>query len=467
MNSISREPYWHNSAADLFAGLLMSLYECAQENEIHLKSLRTLRAQAFRGGDSPFIKENFLNDINKSTFAFSLLSGSVEVCNETRSCIVSTFDQAMRAFFSQDSLIDMLSGSDFDMRSVGREKTAVFLIVPDENTVYHKLVSVFVKQCYSELIVEAQKHPGKKLPRRVNFLLDEFASLPAISDFPAMITASRSRNIRFNLIVQSLNQLKEQYGVSAETIKGNCENWIYMHSRELPLLEELVGLAGAKNSEGSLLTVSMLQTLDKNKGEALVFHKRLHPFIANLKDIDEYNYVTQNKKQVSYPKNNRKATEIFDFEKFCKRKSSVYLSLLFSGKTPQEISQQEDERYLMMLEDDGMLEPIFTSKVPSDSDIENYFDNNENQENQENAELNSEEYQFCGGVKMDKFLLKLSRLTNKYGFVIQSSCGCKSPIIYSVKKKKRKKINEKLTYTSLKYDQNTNRYLIEGFRKDR
>jgi type IV secretion system protein VirD4 len=56
----------------------------------------------------------------------------------------------MRPFFSQNNLIDMLSASDLDMGAIGKEKTAVFLIIPDENTLYHRLVSVFVKQCYTD-----------------------------------------------------------------------------------------------------------------------------------------------------------------------------------------------------------------------------------------------------------------------------------------------------------------------------
>nr|AGS52918.1 putative conjugation protein [uncultured bacterium contig00019] len=369
----ANEPYWQNSAADLLAGMILILFECAKESEINFKSLLALRIQALKINDSsPFIKENFLDCLDRSAFVASLLSGTAEVCDDTRSCIVSHFDQAMRPFFSQDSLINMLSVSDFDMSSIGKKKTAVFLIIPDENTLYHRLISVFVKQCYTELILEAQKQPGKRLPVRVNFMLDEFASLPPISDFPAMITASRSRNIRFNLIVQSLHQLRHQYGDNAEIIKGNCENWVFLYSRELQLLEELVRLAGTKSNEEPLITVPMLQTLDKNKGEALVLHKRLHPFIASLKDIDQYRNVSNNVKQIPYPVNTVKAENVFDFNKFCKSKSSIYLSLMFSGKTEQEISMEEEKRFMSIGDDDAVLEPLFTSVISDDREIEEF-----------------------------------------------------------------------------------------------
>ena len=344
-NSNSREPYWENSASNLLAGLILIMFEYAEKNEIHFKSLRSLRTQAFdiceryNGEGIPFIRKNFLKSPSVESFLLTLLSGIADVCDVTRGCILSIFDMALRPFFYQDNLINMLSKSDFEMNSIGAKKTAVFLIIPDENTLYHRLVSVFVKQCYSELILAAQNQPSKKLPRRVNFLLDEFSTLPAINDFPAMITASRSRNIRFNLIIQSVNQLRSMYGCQAETIKGNCENWVFLHSRECELLKEISELCGNRNCDAPLVSASMLQTLDKDKGEVFVMHKRLYPFIANLLDIDAYPCVSANGDRVEYPENNRRARAVFDFEEYCYK--NEYFEPIFTGRVPEEVDVED------------------------------------------------------------------------------------------------------------------------------
>ena len=365
-----RDPYWQNSAADLLAGLILVLFECGEENDIHFKSLQALRTQAFRingNNEGPFIQDKFLQHLSTEAFVCSLLNGTAGVTETTRSCIISVFDQAVRPFFNQNNLIDMLSGSDIEMNSIGKEKTAVFLIIPDENTLYHSLVTVFVKQCYTELLLEAQKQPSKALPRRVNFLLDEFSSLPQISDFPTMITASRSRNIRFNLIVQSINQLYHHYGSQVETIKGNCENWVFLHSKELGLLNELIDLSGNKNSEETLVTISRLLTLDKNKGEVFIFHKRLHPYITCLPDIDSYTDMSHKDERVFYPENTRKTKSVFNFARFCKNNSIFFLSKLFTGMTLEEIrniSSEEEESFYMI--DDEFTEPIFTVSLCDD-----------------------------------------------------------------------------------------------------
>jgi len=257
----------------------------------------------------------------------------------------------------------MLSGSNIDMGGIGKAKTAVFLIIPDENTLFNKLISVFVKQCYSELLREAQRYPDNRLPVRVNFLLDEFSSLPAITDFPAMITASRSRNIRFNLFIQSDKQLYDKYGYNAEAIKGNCQNWVYLHSRELSILTEIVSLSGKKNNEENLVSVSTLQKLDKDKGEAYILNKRLYPYIATLPDISQYPDTNTDRMEIQYPVNTCKADTVFDFTYYC---------------------EHNDERY--MTDESIIMEPVFNSTVPSDNEIEELSESSPSDEDNKDTE---------------------------------------------------------------------------------
>mgnify|MGYP003301264318 CR=1 FL=1 len=104
----------------------------------------------------------------------------------------------------------------------------------------------FVKQAYEALISVAQTCPGLKLPYRTNFVLDEFANMPALKDVGTMITASRSRNIRFTFIIQSFAQLNDVYGKDqGETIRSNCGNLIYLLTTELAALEEISKLLNA------------------------------------------------------------------------------------------------------------------------------------------------------------------------------------------------------------------------------
>lgn len=160
--------------------------------------------------------------------------------------------------------------------------------MPDEKTTYHRLISLFVKQSYEYMICQAQKLSSGSFNTRINYILDEFLTLPTIKDFSAMITAARSRNIRFNLCIQSQQQLVYRYREEAETIKSNCNNWIFLTSRELKLLQEISSLAGTDSRGKAIISVSALQHLDKERGQVFVFCGRLFPYVAELVDIDAF-----------------------------------------------------------------------------------------------------------------------------------------------------------------------------------
>lgn len=219
-----------------------------------------------------------------------MLVGTVDTAKDTRKGILSSFDQKMRAFYISPSLLDMLKWDDKTFEHIMEQPTAVFILLPDEKTSHHNLVSLYVKQSYEYIIYRAQKKDKIREPVRVNYVLDEFSSLPTIADFPAMITAARSRNIRFNLFLQSKNQLRIRYGDDCSTIMSNCENWIYLSSRELELLKEISELCGecSGGNHKALLSISDLQHFDKSKGQVLVLTERKKPMISNLPDISYY-----------------------------------------------------------------------------------------------------------------------------------------------------------------------------------
>ena len=200
-------------------------------------------------------------------------------------------------FIIRKTLCQVLSKSSFDIRNIGKEKTAIYIIVPDEKTTLHFLVTAFIKQTYEVLINEAQQQDSKKLQVRLNFLLDEFGNIPTISDMPSMISAARSRNMRFFLMIQGIYQLRHKYGNDADTIIGNCDNLVFLTSREYELLKLFSNLCGEttyNDCDGNLnsrplISISELQHLKKEKGQALILHGRHYPFVTTeLPDIDEY-----------------------------------------------------------------------------------------------------------------------------------------------------------------------------------
>ncbi len=288
----SDDPFWDYSASDLLFGLILLLFRyCKDHNSpvssVNIANLLELRRSLFAS------KAQAKNSIlwkyaSEDELVAASLSGSIYAPNDTMNSILSVFDQKMRTFTIQPTLLDMLANNDFDVADVGRSKTAVFLITPDEKTSYHKLVSLFVKQSYEYIIYTATQNKENKVQNRISFILDEFSSLPAIADMPSMISAARSRDIKFLLVVQSQSSLKRRYAEEAETIISNCTNWIYFTSRELGLLKELSELCGTQKNQTPNISIYELQHFSKEKREALVLCGRLKPARVSFLDIDRF-----------------------------------------------------------------------------------------------------------------------------------------------------------------------------------
>lgn len=299
MNKSKNDPFWDNSAGSLFFGLTALLFRYCHEfsesrSVVHIGSILHLRNILCTGSKNTIMQNPLWQYAKSDQNIASALIGTLETADDTRAGIISVFDQKMRIFSTQPNLTNMLSTNEITFDEIDQKPTALFLILPDEKTTYHGLVSLFIKQSYEYIIFKAQqrnKNHDAKLQIRLNYVLDEFSSLPTINDFPAMITAARSRNIRFNIVIQSKHQLVLRYAEDTDTILSNCTNWIFLTSRELKFLEEISLLCGQINNSETkkpVLSVAELQRLDKMRGEALILSGRFKPYLTRLPDIEMY-----------------------------------------------------------------------------------------------------------------------------------------------------------------------------------
>ncbi len=322
-SSKGTDPFWENTSADYFAGLSLALFDDAKEEEINLNSINLMTTIGEEKiGGTTYMKEYF-SDKDQASAAYVNVSSTLMAPSETKGSILSVFKQKIKLFSSRENLSEMLSHSDFDMEDIGRKKTAVFLVIQDEKKTYHSLVTIFLKQCYETLIRVAQESGGK-LPFRTNFILDEFANMPPLKDVTTMVTAARSRKIRFTFIIQNFAQLYQVYGKeNGETIKGNCGNLIYLISSELSALEEISKMCGEvkskkddKTASTPLVTVSDLQRMKVNS--MIVLRIRMMPFktvmTPNWK-MEQDNAWGKKYAKAEYPEREKQVVHMFDLKK--------------------------------------------------------------------------------------------------------------------------------------------------------
>ena len=322
----ANDPFWGNASMGYFNGLALGLFQDAEEKYININSINYMAAvgEEKMGMNGNFATEYF-NQKGKDSTPYNFAKSTITGPTETRTSVLSVFSEKMEKFTTQKNLSEMLSYSDFDMKSIGLEKTALFVIIHDEKTTYHPLATIFLKQAYEVLVDVAHKSPKGKLPIRTNFILDEFANMPPLKDVTAMVSAARSRNIRFTFIIQGFSQLNDVYGKeNADTIKGNCGNKIFINSSDLADLEEISKLCGeAKSKEKEktasrpLLTTSDLQKL--KKFQVVILRQRMNPYKTKLTPSFQINW-GHSDEESPFIQREQRSVEIFDFKKFVQDK---------------------------------------------------------------------------------------------------------------------------------------------------
>ncbi len=311
-NLSSKDMYWEKSATSVLTALCYAIIEDApKEEQVHLYSIYNLLVEhgakmidRYNSLDLYFQQKPFGNIAKNSYATGSFAKG------ETRATLFSVLATCIK-MFSDTGIANLTSRTDFELDDIGKEKTAVFLIIPDEKESRHELASLFIDQCYQSLINTAQSLPDGKMPIRVNFILDEFANMPPITSISNKITVSRSRNIRFYLVIQDFDQLKEKYKEASGTIKSNATTWIYLLTSDNETAREISSRIGKYTiSSSRTSTSSKLDNLDinisndksllgrelimpdelmrLNFGEAVFMKSRLHPIKATIEPIFKY-----------------------------------------------------------------------------------------------------------------------------------------------------------------------------------
>lgn len=283
----SADPFWTLEGVLCLVGFTCGLFECCSDAEfVHMLSLAMqLNDDGCR--TIGCVRENCnLPDIIRSSID-SILS----MPERTRMSVIATAYSMLQPFVVNDKLMRMTGQTTFDFDEMTRRKCAVFIIVPDEVNSYDAFVGILLGQLSSSLVQAAYRHGGS-LPIRTNFVCDEFAQY-FVQNMSRNISAHRSRNIRWYIWCQGLEQLRTAYPKDASVILENCANLYFLNSPELSLLKYLSERSGeivvGQNTVRPLLRVQDLQTLQKTMSYTeSYFSAPGVQFISRMPDISQY-----------------------------------------------------------------------------------------------------------------------------------------------------------------------------------
>ncbi len=294
MSSIEseRDRYWEQMAGDYFAAIVGICMMCS-EDASHFTFENILPLLRPSGERIIKIMLGKLNDVSESVI--SSVSGVHDLdASQTKSCVYSVLRAGIGSLVKNDSLLKLFDSNEIDFYKMAEEPTVIYIIYPDEKQAMNNVVSAFLTQAYTSLLDICDSREDNKLPIRVNFVLDEFSNLCPIEAFDNRISEARSKNVRYHLFIQSMNQLGEKYGGSvAETILSNCTSWICFSSKESKFLETLSSLCGTvidhTGRERLLISPSELQYLEKGEDdvEVLILRQGVRPYISRLPYFDK------------------------------------------------------------------------------------------------------------------------------------------------------------------------------------
>jgi len=255
-----KDPFWNNSAKNLLEGLIGFFLEEYKQGNISREKITMTSIRKFQ--NSSMTDENFRkfnNYIDRKEYgnkSKDSLTSILSASENTYKSITAVFGEKM-AIFDDINVANVTSTSDFDFDILGKEPTALFVIVPDEDKTYYTLVTIIVGLLYRSLVKLANTTSNKKLPIEIDWLLDEFANCPPLADIEAIVSVARSRGMRFHFFIQSFSQLDNVYGKDvSQIILDNC-GLVYLKTNTQETAEAISKRLGKKTIESNSVRQSV------------------------------------------------------------------------------------------------------------------------------------------------------------------------------------------------------------------
>lgn len=308
--NFAQNQYFYDAAEGVLTAVILLLAEYLPPKRIHgelrerrhivsvFKLVQELLAPSILPGKNEF---QLLMDRLPEEHKAKWFSGSaLTAAEQSMASVMSTVLSRLNTFLDSELEQVLCFDSTIDAESFAAKKSAIFLILPEEDQTKNFMAGLMIQTLSRELFSVADEHDGK-LPSRVVFFCDELGTMPAFDILP-LFSAGRSRRLTLVPIIQSLAQLEKNYGKEgAEILTDNCQDTIFggfaPNSQTAEVLSKALGnrtvLSGSisrgKNDpsqslqmiERPLMTPDELKSMPK--GSFIVAKTGVHPMKVKLR----------------------------------------------------------------------------------------------------------------------------------------------------------------------------------------
>ena len=235
--SSTNDPFWEKSETALLEALMLYLYHYAPEDEQNITMIMEMLNYAEvkeeeEDYESP-LDELFkrLEIIDSNSLASKQYKIYKQAAGKTAKSILISVGVRLAAF-NLEELASLTRFDEMELEQIGERKTALFAIIPDNDSTFNFIVGMLYTQLFQMLYYQADYVHGGELPVPVHFLMDEFANVALPDEFDKLLSTMRSRQIFVSIILQNLAQIKALYKDSWESIVGNCDELYYLGGNE-------------------------------------------------------------------------------------------------------------------------------------------------------------------------------------------------------------------------------------------
>ena len=316
--------YFYDAAEGVLASVVLLLSEFLPPEETdgyevrHIASvfklIQELMEQGTPRGGNQF--QELMTLLPADHKAKWLAGSALMAADQSMTAVMSTVLSRLNAFLDTELEQVICFDGNIDAELFVKEKSAIFLILPEEDTTKNFVASLMIQNLARELFAVANEHGGK-LPNRAVFYCDELGTMPPFDILP-LFSAGRSRRLTLVPIIQSLAQLEKNYGKEgSEIMCDNCQDTIFggfaPNSQTAEILAKNLGsrtvLSGSvtqgrnDNSQSLQMIERPLMSSDELKsmlkGSFVVMKTGRHPMRTKLKLF--YKWGIQFEKQLEMP----------------------------------------------------------------------------------------------------------------------------------------------------------------------
>ena len=305
--NFGQNQFFYDAAEGLLTATILLVAEFCPPPERHIvsvfKIIQELMAPSQAKGQTQFqVLLSLLPETHKAKW---FAGAATSTADQAMASVMSTTLARLNAFLDSEMEQLLCFDTAVDAETFCKKKSALFLVMPEEDPNKFFMVSLIIQQLYREILSVADEHGGR-LPNRAVFYCDEYGTLPKIESAEMMFSASRSRRLSIVPIIQSIGQLEKNYGKEgAEIIIDNTQDTIFggfaPNSQTAEVMSKSLGsrtaqtgyISKGKESSQSLQMIERpLMTPDElksmPKGQFIVMKTGAHPMKVKLKLFFEW-----------------------------------------------------------------------------------------------------------------------------------------------------------------------------------